>query len=534
MNAVLIRDIKLPFTADDTDILNISEQKMKLVCGDTSQLHFRLYKKSVDARNKDNILCVSSVIAEGEKLSSLNDAKLKKINASKIELKGLEIKRGKEKIKGRPLVVGMGPAGLFCALLLAENGYAPIIIDRGDCIKDRIEKVNTFYQFGELDEDSNIQFGAGGAGTFSDGKLLTRISDEKCRFVLEKLYEFGAPEDILLNAKPHIGTDILRNIIDNMLSRISMLGGSVKYRCKLEKLFYDCSGLRAITNRGDLNPSVAVLALGHSAQDTFVSLMESGLSVAPKPFSVGVRIEHLQEDIDRALYGKYAGHPKLRHAEYALSHTKTERGVYTFCMCPGGEVVGASSDKGRIVVNGMSNFARDGKNANSALLVSVNCSDYGNTPKGAMEFQQNIERAAFEAGGNDYSAPIQTVGDFLNGKSGTEPYRIMPTYMRGKCKIAALDKILPDFVCKGLNIGISNFNKNISGFSASDAVLTGVETRTSSPVRILRDENLTAFGNDYIYPCGEGAGYAGGITSSAVDGIKVALEIMKRFAPPDN
>jgi len=375
-----------------------------------------------------------------------------------------------------------------------------------------------------------VQFGAGGAGTFSDGKLTTRINDPRCSYVLKRLVEFGAPEEILIKAKPHIGTDILTKVVDNILTRIESLGGNVIYRCRMDDIIFNNENVKIFTTKGSFITEDLVLALGHSARDTYKMLLTKNMIIEPKPFSVGVRVEHLRCDIDRALYGEYASHPKLGAGEYNLSDTKGGRGVYTFCMCPGGEVVPATSQEFGVCVNGMSKFARDGVNSNCAVNVSIYTEDYGNDPYKAIEFQETLERKAYKAGGSDYSAPIQLMGDFLEDRLQSLPSRIMPTYADGKrVNPAELGNILPEYVTKRLKEGFLLFNKRIDGFAASDAVLTGVETRTSSPIRIMRNEHLASINSQCIYPCGEGAGYAGGIMSSAVDGIKVALEIIKKY-----
>ncbi len=497
-----------------------------------ARLRFDIVKTSVDARKKKDIKLVYSVSAQSIDGSELKELKECKYPISKLYKKELDIVCGEEKSRFSPLVVGMGPCGLFCALLLAEHGYAPIIIDRGDAIDARTRAHDRFAELGILDTESNIQFGAGGAGTFSDGKLMTRINDSRIAYVLSRFCDFGAPEEIKIQAKPHIGTDLLCGIVDRMLGRISELGGKVLYRTKLTGLENMPDGsVTAHTTAGDISASSVCLAIGHSARDTYEMLMESGYAIEAKPFSVGVRIEHLQSEIDKALYGDFAGHPKLGRGEYHLSDTRSDRGVYTFCMCPGGTVVAAASEDGGVVVNGMSRFARDGKNANSAVCVSVRPEDYGNTPKGAIEFQRRLERAAFDIGGKEYYAPVQTVGDFLSSKSGSEPSDVLPSYRDGKVTLASMDDVLPSFVCKELRRGLLSFDRKLSGFAYENALLSGVETRTSAPVRILRNENLCAVGHDNIYPSGEGAGYAGGITSAAIDGIRVAECIMKRFAP---
>ena len=534
ISGLIISGISLSPDTDESEACRIASEELKRAGIHPARIRFSIYKRSVDARKKNAIKLVYSVAArfDAPVKSDLPNGKRYKI--SEISDDNLEIKFGKEPSLYRPLIVGMGPAGLFCALLLAENGYAPVIIDRGDCVAERTEKYEAFRKFGVLDTESNIQFGAGGAGTFSDGKLLTRINDPKISYVMKRFCEFGAPEDIKISAKPHIGTDILLTVVDNMLREIERLGGKVLYRTRLDGITERSDGTAiAHTTRGDIPCSSIVLATGHSSRDTYKMLLENRYAIEAKAFSVGVRIEHLREDIDGALYGDMAGHPRLGKGEYHLSDTTGDRGVYTFCMCPGGEVVAAASEEGGVVVNGMSRRARDGANSNSAIAVSVRLGDYGGTPSGAIEFQRNIERKAFLCGGSDYCAPVQTVGDFLSGGSGGEPTRVLPTYRGGKVRTADMNDVLPSFVCEGLKMGIRSFERKLTGFSSPDALLTGVETRTSAPVRILRGETLLAIGKRTVYPCGEGAGYAGGITSAAIDGIRVALKIIERFAPED-
>ncbi len=534
---ILIGGIRTSLDSADDVILKKAKEKMKRAGISTSTLHFRLYKKSVDARRREDIRFESTVLAESAEALTLTQEALRASDARILESADPEFSHGHAPLVHPPLVVGMGPAGLFAALLLAKNGYAPIIIDRGGSVEERRADVRRFSEHGILNTECNVQFGAGGAGTFSDGKLITRINDPRCAFVLETLAHFGAPEEILTRAKPHVGTDILRVVVQNILDEIERLGGKVIYHCRMDAIRECADGtLIAKTNRGEIPCGAILLALGHSARDTYRYLIEQNYSIEPKPISVGVRVEHLQKDIDRALYGRFAGHPALGHAEYALSDTKGARGVYTFCMCPGGEVMAAASEEGHLVVNGMSYHARDGRNANAAVAVSVHCEDYepenGSVALGAIAFQRRIERAAFLAGGGDYAAPIMTMGDFLNGKSGTEPTRILPSYRAGVVRTADLSTVFPKFVTDGLRHGLASFGKKLSGYDAPDAILTAAETRTSAPLRILRHlDTMTALGHDRIYPCGEGAGYAGGITSAAVDGIKSATALMARFAP---
>lgn len=528
MKRLVVNNIKRPFDADEREFIEEAKLRVKRAGLNSRDFSFKLHKRSIDARHRDNIMSVCSVLAETEANIRFSDERFGKYGISEAASDEIVFPKGEKRLSGRPLVVGLGPAGIFCALLLAENGYAPIVIERGSCVEERAKAVEDFYRGEALDVNTNIQFGAGGAGTFSDGKLVTRISDEKCAFVLRTLHKFGAPDEILYKAKPHIGTDILRKVVSNASARIEELGGEIRYNTRLT----DIEGLRAKTDSGEIDSGVIVLALGHSARDTYDMLLGRDFVIEPKPFSVGVRIEHLQADIDKALFGKYAGHPMLGVGEYNLADTTGERGVYTFCMCPGGEVVAAASEEGGVVVNGMSRFARDGKNANSAVAVSVRAEDFGGSVRGAIEFQRNIERAAFRAGGSDYSVPVETFGDFISGKAISEPKRIMPTYMGGeRFKIAELGALLPRFITSELKRGITGFERRIEGFSAPDAVLSGFETRTSAPLRIMRGEDMCAIGREGIYPCGEGAGYAGGITSAAVDGIKTALAIMSKYAP---
>lgn len=535
----LFDGVSLPPSSGGEDAMAKISAKLRSVGIGKDRYKLAISKRSVDARKKNDIKLIFSVSATFEGVSVKEDTKILSLGARKVILDELSVKKGEKKMAYPPLVVGMGPAGMFCALILAENGYKPIIIDRGDSVEKRVEALERFYTDHILDTESNIQFGAGGAGTFSDGKLLTRINDPKCAYVLETFAKFGAPDEITVKAKPHIGTDILRKVVDNILSEIERLGGRVIYRCRLESLSEKGDGcVEAVTSDGIINASSVILALGHSARDTNLTLIKSGFDIIPKPISVGVRIEHKRSFIEEALYGKFAGLPSLGAAEYALSDTSGSRGVYTFCMCPGGEVVAAASEEGGVVVNGMSHFARDGENSNSAVAVSVRTEDFpvidGSAVIGAIEFQRKIERAAYAAGGGGYAVPIQTVGDFLNNKRGSEPSVVKPTYMGGNnSKLADMNDVLPNFVCDTLKYGLSSFDRKIKGFASDTALLSGAETRTSSPLRMQRGENFVALGKANIYPCGEGAGYAGGITSAAVDGIKVALAIIEKFAPFD-
>ena len=444
----LINGISMTPDSDEREVLDCAASEMKRAGINPARLRFEIYKRSVDARKKNDIRLVYSVAVTGADGSSVSAPKRCRYSVTPLYNRGVELICGSERQISAPLVVGMGPAGLFCALLLAEAGYRPTLIDRGECVADRCRTHEKFTKLGILDTESNIQFGAGGAGTFSDGKLMTRINDPKIAYVLRRFCDFGAPEEILTSAKPHIGTDMLVGVVDKMLLRIEELGGCVMYRCRLDGIRENADGeIIAETTKGDIACSSLVLALGHSARDTYAMLMRDGYAIEAKPFSVGVRIEHLRENIDRALYGELAGHPKLGKGEYHLSDTSSGRGVYTFCMCPGGEVVAAASEDGSVVVNGMSRYARDGKNSNSAVCVSVRPEDYGATPAQAIEFQRRLERAAYVSGGSDYYAPVQTVGDLMDGKWGT------PHLPRRTCSMRKYGKHTPKLCMRRAKTG---------------------------------------------------------------------------------
>lgn len=523
---LLLRNIKALLDDPEGSALASAETRLRSV--GLRAKHLTLTKRSVDARKKEEICYVCSVAAEiaGEP----SPKQLQKLDAVVLREDALipaGALRRRSSDSPRPIVVGFGPAGMFAALLLAEEGCRPIVLERGDDIFTRTQRVDAFLRSGKLDTDSNIQFGAGGAGTFSDGKLITRINDPKCSWVLRRLCEFGADPDIRVNARPHIGSDRLPAIVEGIAEHIRTLGGEIHYRTKLTGIR---TGLRGevtavLTDHGEIATDTVVLAVGHSARDTYRYLIEDGYTVEAKPFSVGVRIEHLQDDINYAMYGKAAD--RLPPAEYNLSYRQGERGVYSFCMCPGGTVMAAASEEGGVVTNGMSESARDGRNSNSALAISVLPADFGGTPEGAIAFQRKLERAAFAAGGRNYDAPLQTVGDFLSGKKGSEPSRIASTYRGGEhYALCDLHELLPAFASDLLAAGIRRFARQIDGFDAPDALLTGLETRTSAPLRILRGTDRQAIGHPGLYPCGEGAGYAGGITSAATDGLATAIAVV--------
>lgn len=527
---LILKGISLPYTEPSANAVETAERKLKKA--GLPVLSAEIHKRSVDARKKNDIRFVYSVQATVR--GKCGEKRLRELDASPLVTDDRIPESGIRYLRGRVVVVGFGPCGMFAALRLARAGYRPIVIERGDDIEKRTEAAARFMKTGELDEESNVQFGAGGAGSFSDGKLVTRIGDPLAMHVLRTYREFGAPKSILTLAKPHIGTDLLFGVTAGVDREIRRLGGEIFYRTKLTGLRCDSSGrvVSALTSEGEIPCGALILAVGHSARDTYGMLLKEGFSMVGKDFSVGARVEHLQKDIDRAMYGD-ADVSILGHAEYTLSLREGRRGVYSFCMCPGGEVICASSESGGLVVNGMSRYSRDGRNANAAIAVSVLKEDYGSDPMKGIEFQRSIERKAFESAGGGYRAPIQTLSDFMNGRSSREPSRVLPTFRGGSAvSLCDLGGILPQGVVSLMKRGFDYFETRIRGFAAPDALLTGVETRTSAPLRILREDDMTAPGRPNFYPCGEGAGYAGGITSAAVDGLRAANAVISEYMPP--
>ncbi|MBP5236054.1 MAG: hypothetical protein J6128_00745 [Clostridia bacterium] len=437
----------------------------------------------------------------------------------------------KASLDERPVVVGTGPAGLFAALILSESGLSPLVLEKGEDIDSRIRAVDLFNSTGILDPDSNIQFGEGGAGTFSDGKLKPGRLDGRKHRILSELVSAGAPAEIMTDAEAHVGTDILRKAVKNLRKRIEALGGEFRFSCPLRSITVSGGSVRSvITGAGEIPARNVFLATGHSARDIYPMLLGKGAVLVPKGFGVGVRIEHRQEMIDRIRYGD-AGLSTVRgHASYHLAvHLENGRSVYSFCMCPGGTVVAAASEPGGVLTNGMSDYLRNGVNANSALLVSVGPDDFGNDPLSGFGFQRELEEKAYRAGGGDFRAVSQKLGDFLAGRESNSFGEVMPSYPRGSVP-GSLDPMLPGFVTESLRLGILEFDRWMEGFNYRDAVLTGVETRSTCPVRIIRDGDFQAAGIRGLYPCGEGAGYAGGILSSACDGMICAEALIEKAA----
>ena len=527
---IRINEIKLSLDEEETllkakasKILKINEKYIKTLT---------IFKKSIDARRKDDVHFSYSVDVEIALDEEQIVRKCKSGKVTVVKPYSYEMPACERKSQFRPIIVGFGPAGMLAGIILAEAGLKPIILERGKGIDERTRDVNEFWTKAKLDENSNVQFGEGGAGTFSDGKLTTGIKSPFIRKVLDELYEAGAPEEILYSSKPHIGTDRLAVVVKNIRKKIERLGGEVRLECRLDELLVAngfVHGVRYTKNNEhfDLEADSVIMAIGHSARDTVEMLYGLGCEIIQKPFSVGARIEHPQSLINKAQYGAFAGHPKLGAADYKLAcHGLHERGAYTFCMCPGGTVVAAASEKGGVIVNGMSSLARDGENANSALLVGIEPKDFPSEhPLAGIYYQREIEQKAFELAGSNYKAPAQLVGDFLKGEKSTQLGDVEPTYPLG-VTLTSLESCLPEKVTNTMKSAIVEMDKKLNGFNLYDAVLTAPETRSSSSVRILRDEFLQCNIRG-VYPCGEGAGYAGGIVSAACDGIKCAHAVLE-------
>nr|WP_294682639.1 hypothetical protein [uncultured Anaerotignum sp.] len=523
---IRVSEIKLPITSNQKALEKRLAKALRVPVEELKA--YRIFKRSLDARKKDNIHYVYVVDVEVKNEHKILE-KNKDRHISRTPDLAYSLPKGKELPQKRPVVVGFGPAGMFAGLLLAEMGFRPIVLERGGDVDSRKQAVEAFWRTGRLDVENNVQFGEGGAGTFSDGKLTTRIKDPRCRKVLEEMVEAGAPEEILYDAKPHIGTDLLRGVVKNIREKIISLGGEVRFFTKVTGFVWERNRVQAVVlqNGEKIETDEVVLALGHSARDTFTLLHEENFALEQKPFAMGVRIEHPQEMIDAVQYGEAA--ELLPTADYRLTYTTTKnRGVYTFCMCPGGYVVAAASEEGRLAINGMSEHARDGKNANSALLVQIFPEDFGSKhPLAGMFFQRELEEKAFLAGGGNYTAPVQTVGSFL-GKEAAAQAEVEPTY-RPAVRESNLEEIFPPFMTEALKEALPAMARRLKGFDRADALLTAVESRSSSPIRILREQTGMSLHKEGVYPAGEGAGYAGGIVSAAVDGIYVAEKIAEKY-----
>lgn len=528
----MLRIANLRVPAETTTALaQLAAKRLKLP--PQAVLEVVLIRKALDARRKNNIsfvytLDVRVAIPEGQVLARLRGDKDVSVTAAHV-LPPLH--SGSLALEHRPVIVGLGPAGMLAALTLARHGYRPLVLERGRDVDRRMLDIGHFWQSGCLDTSSNVQFGEGGAGTFSDGKLTTRVNHPGMREVLDILVEAGAPPEIKYLHKPHIGTDNLRQVVKNIRQSILALGGEIEFASQVTRLIIKDRQLQELEVNGSrrIPCTVALLGIGHSARDTYTMLHECGVAMEAKPFAIGVRIEHPQELIARAQYGGNAP-DCLPAADYALVYQARAAGrsVYSFCMCPGGLVVAAASEPGRVVTNGMSNYARNSGIANSALVVNVNPADYGSSVLDGIAFQRKYEELAFQAGGRDYSAPVQTVGEFLAGTSGGSDFLVRPSYRPG-VKPADLRDCLPEFVTAALAEALPVFGRKIKDFAHGKAVLSGVETRTSAPVRLKRTNGFESENTGGLYPIGEGAGYAGGIMSAAFDGLNAAQAVIGQY-----
>lgn len=521
-----LNEVKLPLNHNEEALPAAILQKLGIASED--MLSFEVFKRAYDARNKTDILLIYIVdieVSNQDKLLEqfVNDPHVRETPDMTYKF----VTHAPQNLTSRPVVIGLGPCGLFAALILAQMGFKPIVLERGKAVRERTKDVFGFWRNKPLDTESNVQFGEGGAGTFSDGKLYSQIKDRKHygRKVLHEFVAAGAPEEILYVSKPHIGTFKLVNMVEKMRAQITELGGEIRFGTRVDKVDIQDNKLKGLhlSSGEHLLCEHAVLAVGHSARDTFEMLHEQGVYVEAKPFSIGFRIEHEQSMIDESRFGDNAGNPILGAADYKLvHHCKNGRSVYSFCMCPGGTVVAAASEAGRVVTNGMSQYSRHERNANSAIVVGITPEqDYPEHPLAGIALQRQLEELAYKVGGENYHAPAQLIGDFLKGKSSEHLGDVKSSYTPG-ITLTDLSKVVPSFVIEAIQEAIPAFNKKIKGFSKADGLLTGVETRTSSPICIKRGKDLQSINTGGLYPAGEGAGYAGGIWSAGIDGIKVA------------
>ncbi|KAA0939496.1 NAD(P)/FAD-dependent oxidoreductase [Psychrobacter sp. ANT_H59] len=531
---IRLTEIKLPLNHAPEDLTTAITTKLKISAEQMAS--FVMFKRGYDARNKRNIQLIYTLDITLTDLDLTNDllAQFESDNHVKAtpDTSYKYVGEAPKDLTERPVVIGFGPCGLLAGLTLAQMGFKPIIIERGNEVRQRTKDTFGFWRQRKLNTESNVQFGEGGAGTFSDGKLYSQVKDPNHygRKVMTEFVKAGAPDEILFVSKPHIGTYKLVTMVEKMRAEIIALGGEVRFATRVDDLHITDSKVTGVTlNTGEtLKTSHVILAVGHSARDTFQMIHDKGVYVEAKPFSIGFRIEHKQSTIDQARFGDNAGNEILGAADYKLvHHCKNGRSVYSFCMCPGGTVVAAASEEGRVVTNGMSQYSRNERNANSAIVVGIDPErDYPNHPLAGIELQRQLETLAFELGGKDYSAPAQTIGDFLKGKPNSELGDVNPSYTPG-ITLTDLSKALPDFAVDAIREAIPAFNKKIKGFSSDDGLLTGVETRTSSPISIKRNKEFQSINTKGLFPAGEGAGYAGGILSAGIDGIKVAEAVAK-------
>ncbi|MFT5813305.1 MAG: putative FAD-dependent dehydrogenase [Psychroserpens sp.] len=544
-----LTNVKLPLNHQPEELEQVILATLKITVEQLTS--FSIFKRGYDARKKSNIILMYTLDVETTKNEQLiaehsSDQNIKASPDTRYKFVG----HAPKSITERPVVIGMGPCGLFAGLLLAQMGFKPIILERGKEVRQRTKDTFGFWRKKILNTESNVQFGEGGAGTFSDGKLWSQVKDPKhySRKVLHEFVDAGAPDEILYVSKPHIGTFKLVTMVEQMRAEIHRLGGEVRFEQRVDDLHFeqteDENGSRQVTGltlaTGEVIETKHVaLAIGHSARDTFTMLHEKGVFIKAKPFSIGFRIEHEQSVIDDARFGENAGNPILGAADYKLvHHCKNGRSVYSFCMCPGGTVVAAASEEGRLVTNGMSQYSRHERNANSAIVVGISPEDYDENGSkdnvlAGIEFQRRLEEAAFKLGGENYDAPVQLVGDFLVGRKSGEHGVVAPSYKPG-VKYCDLSDILPSYATEAIREALPAFERKIKGFSMADATLTAVETRTSSPISITRDkDSYESLNTKGLYPAGEGAGYAGGILSAGIDGIKVAeamaLSMLKNY-----